>query len=174
MAKRSLIPVEGLSKETQSFYDVLNSEPDLSVVLVAVSYIDACLGALLERFLLKSSVSEKLLDPRSGALGSFGARADAGYSLGLVEKPLYQDLLVLSELRNQFAHHHLALNFSIPSVVEQCEKLSYAADLKDGSSSNPLMEASLLQHPRNRFVLSVVLISQRLLLVGLGVKRVQA
>lgn len=100
------------------------------------------------------------------------SRSDTCYCLGLVDKRLYQDLLVIAEIRNQFAHHHLALSFAVPEVVQQCEKLSYVAGLKNGNSDEPLIDAEHLQTPRNQFVLSVVLISQRLLLTGLGVKRV--
>jgi len=172
MAKRSLVPVEGLSKDGQSVYDVLNDEHDLSAVLVGTSYVDACLGALLEGLFLKGSVASALLDARGGALGSFKSRSDACYCLGLINKRLYQDLLVIAEIRNQFAHHHLALNFAIPEVTEQCEKLSYVAGLTNGSSDERPLE-KLLNTPRNKFVLSIVLISQRLLIKGLEVKHVQ-
>jgi DNA-binding MltR family transcriptional regulator len=173
MAKRSLFPVEVLSKDTQSFYDVLNNESDLGVVLVAASYIDASLGALLQRFLMESSVATKLLDVKSGPLGSLAPRADACYCLGLVDKWLYQDLLIIAEIRNQFAHHHLALSFAVPEVAQQCEKLAYVANLKNGNTNKPLLEPERLQHPRDKFVHTLVLISQRLLLTGLGAKRVQ-
>ena len=174
MAKRLPVPIEGLSKDSDAFYDVLNDEPDLSAVLVATSYIDACLGALLEGFLLKSSVSTKLLDGKAGLLGSFSSRSDACYCLGLISKPLYQDLLVIAEIRNQFAHHHLALSFAVPEVARQCKKLSYVSDVWiETPPSEPPMDTKHLFEPRNRFVISVVLISQRLLLKGLEVKHVQ-
>ena len=172
MTRRSLVPVEGLSKDGQSVYDVLNDEPDLSAVLVGTSYVDACLGALLEGFFLKGSVASELLDAKGGALGSFKSRSDACYCLGLIDKRMYQDLLVFAEIRNQFTHHHLALNFAIPEVTEQCEKLAYVAGLKDGGSGEQLLNSKLLSTPRNKFVLSVVLISQRLLIKGLEVKHV--
>ncbi|HLE62783.1 MAG TPA: MltR family transcriptional regulator [Pyrinomonadaceae bacterium] len=173
MTRRSLVPVEGLSKDGQSVYDVLNGEPDLSAVLVAASYIDACLGALLEGFFLKSSVATKMLDAKGGSLGSFNSRSDACYCLGLINKRLYQDLLVIAEIRNQFAHHHLALSFAVPEVAEQCEKLSYVAGLRNGNSDEPLLDSKHLRTPRNRLVLSAVLISQQLLIKGLEVKHVQ-
>lgn len=173
MTRRSLVPVEGLSKDGQSVYEVLNGEPDLSAVLIASSYIDACLGALLEGFFLKSSVATKLLNVKGGSLGSFSSRSDACYCLGLINKQLYQDILVIAEIRNQFAHHHLALSFAVPEAAEQCEKLSYVAGLRNGNSDEPLLDSKHMRAPRNKFVLSVVLISQRLLIKGLEVKHVQ-
>src|SRR5882757_6248415 len=105
MARRSIFAVEQLSSDSQALFDVLNNESDLAAVLVGVSVIDACLASMLERFLLESSVATKLLHGTKGALGTLAARSDACYCLGLIEKSLYKDLLVLGEMRNLFAHH---------------------------------------------------------------------
>lgn len=173
MAKRPPVSTEGLSKDSQAFLDVLNGESDLSAVLVATSYISACLGTLLNGFLLKSSVSTELLDGKAGLLGSFNSRSNACYCLGLINKLLYQDLLVIAEIRNEFAHHHLALSFAVPEVALLCEKLSYAAGLRNENFDKPLIDTKPLSRPRNRFVISVVLISQQLLFEGQVVKHVQ-
>lgn len=98
MSKRVVLPAESLSADTDAFYRVLNDEPDSSVALVASAYIDACLGSMLERFFIESSVSSKVLSPTSGALGSFSSRADVSYLLGLISKPIYQDLQILEKL----------------------------------------------------------------------------
>lgn len=170
MAKHIPLPVESLSEDTQALYDVLNNEPDFSVVLISVAYIDACLAALLEKLFAQSSVSSKLLDPRSGALGSFSARSDACYVLGLVSKSIYQDLLVLAEIRNQFAHYHLLLDFAKPEIAESCLKLTYIATLKrwDMNTDESMFKADQIQDPRFRFVTSTVIIKQQLLLTVLG------
>jgi len=176
MAKRAILPPEALSSDTTAFFNVLNDESDFSVVLVATAYIDACLGALLARRFVESSISEKLLDPRSGALGSFAARADACYVLGLVPKPLYHDLVRLAEIRNQFAHYHLSLNFQQPQVAEQCGKLSYLGTLPrwDVKEWTPMFTPEMIQEPRVRFVFTTVMITQRLLVDALGVERCAA
>ena len=175
MAKRTILPAETLSADTQAFFDVLNNEPDFSVVVISAAYVDACLAALLEKFFVQSSVSTKVLDARSGSLGSFSSRADACYVLGLVSKPLYQDLLVLAEMRNQFAHHHLSLTFETPELIGSCNKLSYAMTLKNGDLDEPMFKPDQLTNARERFTVSVVLLSQRLLLTALGIqKREQA
>lgn len=173
MAKRSILPAEALSGDTQAFFDVLNNEPDFSVVVISAAYVDACLAALLNRRFIQSSVSSKVLDARSGSLGSFSSRADACYVLGLVSKALYQDLLVLAEMRNQFAHHHLSLTFETPELVESCNRLSYAMTLKNGDFDEPMFKPGQLSGARERFTVSVVLISQRLLLTALGVQKLE-
>ena len=175
MAKRPVLPAETLSADTQVFFDVLNNEPDFSVVVVSCAYLDACLGSILERYLLQSTVSTKLLDARTGALGTLTARSDACYALGLISKQIYQDLRVLAELRNQVAHHHLMLSFSTAAVAKACRSLKYAETLKrwDRDDGELMFKPAQLEDPRTRFVMTVVLMSQRLLLIALGVKGVE-
>lgn len=174
MAKRTILPAEALSADTQKFFDVLNNEPDFSVVVVSCAYLDACLGSILEKHLLQSTVSTKLLDVWSGALGTFSARSDACYAFGLISLPIYQDLLVLAELRNQVAHHHLMLNFTAPALAAACKLLKYAETMKrwDMDNGELMFKPGQLEDVRTRFVMTVVLMSQRLLLVALEVKRV--
>jgi DNA-binding MltR family transcriptional regulator len=175
MAKRTILLAEALSADTQKLFDVLNNEPDFSVVVVSCAYLDACLGSILEKHLLQSAVSAKLLDVGSGALGMFSSRSDACYALGLISKRIYQDLLVLANLRNQVAHHHLMLDFSTPAIADACKSLKYAETLErwDMDNGELMFEAGQLEDVRTRFVMTVVLMSQRLLLVALGVKRVE-
>jgi DNA-binding MltR family transcriptional regulator len=173
MTKRTIIAVERLSSDSKSLYNLLNRESGLSVVLVGVGFLDACLASLLERFFLKTSVAAKLLDGTKGALGSFASRSDTCYCLGLIEKSLYQDLFILAEIRNLYAHHHLALNFAVTEVAQKCTELMYIARLKNGDAEEPLLAQKYFAHPRNRFVLSVVMISSRLMLTALGAKRVK-
>lgn len=171
MGKRTILPVENLSADTEKFFDVLNKSSDLGVVLVATSYLDASLGALLHKFLITSSISDKLLDVRGGPLGTFSARSDAAYALALIERPLYQDLVKIAEIRNEFAHHHLEHDFQAPVVSELCSKLGYVESLRDGVSDRSLILEQFMAGARNRFVTTVVMLSQRLLIRGLGLER---
>lgn len=175
MTKRAILPIEALSADTQKFYDVLNNEPDFSVVVVSCAYLDACLGAILEKHLIQSGVSAKLLDVRSGALGSFSARSDIYYALGLISKRIYQDLLVLAGLRNQFAHHHIMLDFDVADISQICASLKYAETLErwDMDNGELMFKPGQLDDARTRFVMNAVLISQHLLSIALGVKRIE-
>lgn len=168
MTKRTLIPVEHLSKGGQKLFDVMYSEGDLSTILVAASYLDATLGSILKRKLIKSSVSKKLLNIQGGAIGTFSTRADMCYILELINKPLYQDLITILKIRNEVAHHHLELDFKHKEVETLCNELSYVTTLKNGNSDEPLINEEWLDGARNQFTISVTLISQRLLLTGLG------
>ncbi len=150
----------------------MKNEKDLPLILVAASYIDACLASILKRKLRTSSVSDQLIDIK-GPIGSFSARADLCYALELIPKALYQDLLVIAQLRNEVAHYHLELSFGEPSISKLCNKLTYVSTLKNGNTEEPLANREWLEGERNIFIISVTLISQKLLLIGLGIKRKQ-
>jgi len=171
MAKKLIPQIEQLSAESKELFEVLNKADDLSVILVATSFLDLSLASILKRRLLDNSATDRLLDSRTGALGSFVVRADACYALGLVAKPIYRDLLKIAEIRNMIAHHHLALSFQVEGIVKLCKELGYVASLKNGSTGEPLLFARYMNTPRNQFVLTAVMICQRLLLIGLGIKR---
>lgn len=171
MAKKQIPQIEQLSTESKELFELLNDADDLSVILVATSFLDLSIAAILKRQLLDNSATDRLLDSRAGALGSFAVRADACYALGLIAKPIYRDLLKIAEIRNMIAHHHLALSFQAEGVAKLCEELSYVDSLESSSNGEPPLFAKFMNTPRNRFVLTTVMISQRLLLIGLGIKR---
>lgn len=173
MSRRIPLPPESLSADSTKLYEVLNDGTDASVIIIGVSYIDACLASLLAKRLRKSSVTEKLLDSRSGAVGSFVARSDLAYTLALIDKPMYQELLVLAKLRNEIAHHHFELSFNSEAVIRLCNDLEYVAGLKNGNTGGPLMEDTWLAHARDRFTLTATMIVNRLLLTALGTVHVE-
>jgi DNA-binding MltR family transcriptional regulator len=167
MGRRPPLPPELLSADGDKFYALLNEAEDVSAIVIGVGYIDACLASLLSKRLRKSTVTGELLDSLSGPVGSFWARSSLAYCLGLIDKPMYRDLVALAQLRNDVAHHHFAFDFSAPEVVKHCNELKYAVGLKDSASGKPLFEAAFLDAPRNRFTLSAVMIAMRLLMKAL-------
>lgn len=172
MGRRTPLPPETLTEDIKHLYELLNEGADASVIIVGVSYIDACLASLLARHLIKGSVTEKLLDSQSGAIGSFGARSDLAYALGLVDKLMYQDLLTLARLRNITAHHHFELSFASGEVGQLCNELRYVAATLDATNAGGAsMEAKWITGPRNRFILTATWIVNRLLLAALEVPR---
>ena len=171
MTKKIILPVENLSDDTQKFFDVLNAESDLAVILIVASYLDAALASILERFLLPGSTAERLLNARGGALGSFGVRSDICYTLGFISKPLYQDLIRIAEIRNTCAHHHLPLDFTQEEIVRSCQGLAYVESLRESNKGQPIYPAEWLTGARNRFTLTAVTISQHLLVTALGTKQ---
>lgn len=158
LAKRSSIPPETLSADTKRLYDVLNEESDLAAILIGTSFIDACLLSVLEKKLLEGSTADRLLS-HNGRLGSFMARAEMCYVLGLIPKSWYSDFTVMAEIRNAVAHHHLSLSFNNPEIADRCAQLSTHLQGEASQSTG-----------RTRFVLCVVVLANSLILKALTLK----
>ena len=169
--------IETLSKEVQALYDVVNEEPDLPCVLVSTSFLDQCLASLLERHFIKSNTAKSMLDPRGGSLGTFSARADLCYCLGLIPKGLFQNLRTIGEIRNRFAHSYLSLSFDESEIRKFCESLTLPGAvrklIKDatGESEEMVNFWATLTNPRARFTVCVAMMANRLLLTGLATER---
>jgi hypothetical protein len=176
MGKKKIPPqVEALSEGMQRLFDVLNHESDLAAVLIGASYLDECLASMLHRAFVQGETSGRLLDSSTGVLGSYSARADLAYVLGLVSKPAVADLRVVGELRNLFAHSRLTLELSSPPAKAIVDRLKYLSVLREEMRLNHQIgedEPSWLSDrlsPRDRFKLTVVMLSNHLLLKGLSV-----
>jgi DNA-binding MltR family transcriptional regulator len=165
---------EDLSEQSRVLLEVMDKEPDMARVLIGTSYLEQALASLLQRFFIKSDTSKKLLNPRGGALGSFQSRADISYCLGLIPKSLYQNLCVVGEIRNEFAHSYLSLSLDDPEIAEMVGSLTFPIFKEvvsvEGRRCNQDVLSSQVTHPREKFKLVVVLMANRLLLTGLSVK----
>jgi DNA-binding MltR family transcriptional regulator len=160
MAKRSTVPTERLSSETEALYKILNDESDLAAILIGVAFIDACLASLLEKKFVVGDTSASLLN--EGPLNSMMTRAQLCYAMGLIPKKWYQDLRTLAEMRNRVAHNHLALSFEDPEITSHCSKLS---SYVSGMGS--------VAEGRNRFILCVVVLSNFLILDALSLQQLE-
>ena len=157
------INIEELSSDTQKVFDILNDETDLACVLIGTSYLSELLANIIEVSFIKTSVSGKLLDPQGGVIGQFSIRADLAYCLGLIKKNVYQDLKIVAEIRNKFAHKHLSLDFSDKIIRNKCEKLNAWQILQDKDDEPAeLSQGQKSVQARNQFNLSVILIGQRI------------
>ena len=177
MSKKRQIPeVETLSKESMHLYDVLNNESDLACVLIATSYLDYALASLLKRYFIESSAVNKLLDPPGGALSTFAGRSDLAYCLGLIPKRLYQNLEIVGQIRNAFAHSYLSLELNESEIARLVDSLSdptiHQSVIVEGDNTKHSGAASpsLVRSHRSKFNWIVVLMVNRLLLTGLAAK----
>jgi DNA-binding MltR family transcriptional regulator len=169
MAKESHPTIEQLGSESKELYELLSTEADFPCVVVSLSFIDQCLASLLHRFFIDGSTADRLLDHR-GALGSFIARVDLSYCLGLITKELFQNLHVLGEIRNVFAHSRFKLSFDSPRIKDLCELLTFpkAKGLTVNTDTCESRQTTdwpqfFYDTPRRRFILIVTLIASRLL-----------
>lgn len=168
MPKRLPASLEVLSEGSQEFLDIIQGESDLAIALIGASYLDHCLGATLRSQLKPGAVTDGLLEP-NGALGAFGARIDLCFALGSFSETTHRDLKTIAKIRNLFAHHHLTLTFADAGVQAECRRLKYIEEVAAGiERPNPFRDA--LEDPRDRFILTLVLLSGRLVVHGLGAR----
>jgi DNA-binding MltR family transcriptional regulator len=88
-----------------AFHHQFNFENnDRAIVIVGLSYIDDLLLKCLENFFPDKSKTVKSMLGHHGILGSYSAKVDMLYSLGILDKVIKTDLDNLGEIRNEFAH----------------------------------------------------------------------
>lgn len=87
------------------------------------------------------------------------------YCLDLILKTTYQDLVIIGQTRNLFAHDHLKGSFNDDDVRKICAKLNspneYLKANQEQTNIDDLDE--YFENPKNRFVYTVSYISDLLM-----------
>lgn len=124
MAKHHVPEILELSEHSeQHLLDALNGEADLPCVLIAASFLDYALAAILKKFFIEGSTAQQLIAP-SGAIGDFKKKAELCYVLGLIPKDIMQTLSTICEIRNLFAHQYNR-SFEQADVEKLCHELVF-------------------------------------------------
>ena len=173
--KTNTADIQDLSKELGKLLKLIHEESDMACVLIATSYLDQALAALLEGFFIKSQTTKNLLKSDRGALGNLQSRADVSYCLGLIPKGLYQNLCGVGEIRNKFAHSYLSLSMDDPEIAEIVGSLTFPV-VKEvvgtaGRRYNVDYFSAEVTHPGQRFRLVVDMMAARLVLSALSARR---
>lgn len=165
-----ILDLKNLPKEINNLYEILNNESDLACVLIGTNFLDVSLHDMLSLSLKKGETANQILNHNKGFLGSFRNRSDLCYCMGLIDKKIYQDLIKISEMRNKIAHSHILKVFQYENISKKCDDLTYWKLLNYGSTKR-LFESNSNQAIRNKFVLSVILLTDKLLLKIQGIKK---
>jgi|SRR5579883_98351 len=166
MARKTL-PPEQLSADTGHLTQALNEGTDLACALIGAAAIEQALGSLLEKYLLAGGTTERLLDP-NGILGTFSARTDMAYCLGLISKKILHNAKLIGQIRNEFAHSHLSVNFTTKSIADLCKKLTVMELPKPKDEKRHQLNELFDRSTRSRFSFVVTMIRSRLLLTALA------
>jgi len=83
-----------------------------------------------------------------GALGRLATRIDLAFLLGLIGEIDRDDLHLIRQVRNEFAHHLAGVSFNSPTVVEKCDRvrLMKAMGWRFDPSQVPGMPLARLQY----------------------------
>jgi len=132
----------------------LGQETDRGAALVGAAFLENLLGGLLEEFMLDDPKHSKLL--LEGPLAPFGtlySRTIAAYSLGLISNDELNDLSMIREVRNTFAHSSKPIEFSSSELKPKLDNL-----LIPHLVPEDVLDTSELS-PRQLFVNAVSMIS---------------
>lgn len=109
--------------EVFGFRQSLSEETDRGCALLAASYLDAELEQLLLDSLVDDpQVAQDMVQP-SRPLGSFSARIDMVYLMGLVGPKAHRDLHLIRKIRNEFGHSAEPITFGNPSIAARCREI---------------------------------------------------
>lgn len=93
-----------LYEEFCEFIEEFKGESDRACVILGASKLDQILGLILERFLLPCPNSQDQIFTNNGPLGTFSAKIDMTYRLGLIDSEACRAIHMVRKIRNTFAH----------------------------------------------------------------------
>jgi len=171
---KTTIPPEQLSAEVQALCNVLNDSPDVACVVVSAAFLNSAMRMLLDKSFVRSEKVNSLLNSPT-ALRSYAVRNDLLYSLGVIDDWLHSDLETLGKIRNEVAHSHIELSFGEPKISDLCSELlgwKQVFPSKEDREPSPAPDSKqFLTVARNKFILSVLLVANRLIMRGLSLQR---
>ena len=139
-------------KYFSGFLSEFQEETDRGAALVGAALIDERLVCLLKSHLLECKQTKELLGGGNSPLGTFSARANLSYCLGLITELEYKEIEVVRKVRNEFAHKVHGLTFKDQKVHDLCQNLM--ANTPDGKRFEG--------DPRQLYINSVILTSMSL------------
>jgi DNA-binding MltR family transcriptional regulator len=135
-----------------------DADSDLKVAIIGASYLDTCLRAFLHKKLIKSSITDKILQPDRGILGSLSGKADMLYAMGLMKKDHYENTRTIAEIRNKFAHVHSDVTFETEEVAALCSKIHLIGPVRK----------TMTVSPRNAYMSTIITMSAYHIFKGIG------
>jgi DNA-binding MltR family transcriptional regulator len=113
--------------EVFEFRQSLTNETDRGCALMAASYLEAELEKLLRKFLVDNDKIKDELFGHSHPLGSFSAKIDIAYLLGLIGPKIQRDLHLIRKIRNDFGHVAAPISFTDQAMSSRCRELHHDA-----------------------------------------------
>jgi len=104
------------------FIQLLRQESERGQVLISAGFLEKQLKDVLLGFMIDNPQTRGLVEGANAPLGTFDARIEACYALGLITEDEHNDLILIRRIRNEFAHH-IDTSFETLSVVSRCSQL---------------------------------------------------
>jgi len=101
-----------------------SKETDRGLAIISSAMLDHLLSSLIEKFLVDDQKATKeLLCNSMSPLGTFAARIAIACSMGLISYDERDDLNIIREIRNKFAHKAIGLTFESEQISKFINKL---------------------------------------------------
>lgn len=138
--------------EANAIIQDLAKHGDVAMVILAASYLEGGLeDVLAHRFVpMDAEDRKKLFDASAGGvLGTLVAKVRIARAFGIIDQVVSDDLLLIANLRNVFAHSMHTISFDDSQVKSDCEKLKVLGTpaIRLGSDFSEI----LISEPRDRF-----------------------
>lgn len=145
----------------------LVSQTDRGAAMLGAAYLDEALEEIFRAKLVDKTIKEgntllgRMLNPRGGVLGGFSARIDTALAMSLIGTHTHDDLHIIRDIRNDFAHDlevgplDQPLRFESASVAARCDRLWLPKEDHYAAHSKHTQEQAHLYHPRGQFIFAV-------------------
>ncbi len=114
----------------------LYKEGDRSAALIAGSIVDTRLEACLRSMMKQSEKVQERFFGTYGPLGSFSSRIDLAYLLNVISKEAHNDLTIIRNIRNDFAHNLSIKGFKDTSIKDKTLNLKLIDKFVGGYKEN--------------------------------------
>jgi hypothetical protein len=133
----------------------IEKQTDRGAAIVGAAYIDLVVReAITARLSDLPDILELLFENR-GPLQDFGARIQLALALGIYGRRVYDDLCIVKDVRNAFAHSAEVMDFDHAGVAGRCNELWFAAKIHYGERPMPVTA-------KERFIRSIELLTDGL------------
>jgi hypothetical protein len=119
MTDRTRVTIQTI--DLASVIGELRTKSQAGTVLVSAAVIESGLQELLltKMRTLSTNKAKRIFN---GPLRSFAAKIDVAYAFELIDDELYDDLTIIRDIRNEFAHSVTETDFGNPEIVELVQK----------------------------------------------------
>ncbi len=115
------------SEDMSAVISSLPVQSDRDVALLGAAYVEHALTNLLKAKFRKLAAKEEeaLFDAKKrGILSTFSAKARIGYAIRAIDKHTYDVIILISYVRNAFAHSLHRIDFTTSEIGEDCRQIS--------------------------------------------------
>ena len=141
------------TKIWKQFVHEFHNKSDRTTAIISAVFLESQLEQLLTNFFVDSpKIIERLLSPGS-ALGNLETRTYAAYALGLISENEYNDLRLISEIRNTLVKQDGGQFFDDTDIRDLCLDFNVPREILHPNDSPT---------PRRIFILTSVILARQL------------